>query len=61
MDRLGEYPVWLFMYIGQIIMPMLAVASVAIKILVKNGRDMRRELLGVNAVPVENYNKQKTT
>ena len=52
MDELGDYPIWLLMYIGQIILPMLGVSSVAIKILVKNGRDMRRELWGVDFTPV---------
>ena len=60
MDRLGDYPVWLFMYIGQIILPMLGCVSIAIKILIKNGKDMRRELLGVGAVSVKTYNQQKT-
>ena len=31
----------------------------AIKILVKNGKDMRRELLGVNAVQPKSYNQKK--
>ena len=61
MDRLGENQVWLYMYIGQIIIPMLGLVSIAIKILVRNGRDMRRELLGVDAVPVKAYNQQKIT
>ena len=51
MDELGDYPIWLLMYIGQIILPMCGVAAVAIKILVKNGKDMRRELLGVDFAP----------
>ena len=31
----------------------------AIKILVKNGKDMRRELLGVNVVQPKSYNQKK--
>ena len=59
MNKLGDYPVWLFMFIGQIILPMLGVASVAIKILVKNGKDMQRELWGVGAKPGKFDGKQK--
>ena len=40
MNKLGDYPVWLFMFIGQIVLPMLGCAAVAIKILVKNGKDI---------------------
>ena len=59
MNKLGDYPVWLFMFIGQIVLPMLGCASVAIKILVKNGKDMQRELWGVGAKPGEFVGKQK--
>ena len=59
MNKLGDYPVWLFMFIGQIILPMLGCASVAIKILVKNGKDMQRELWGVGAKPGKFEGKQK--
>ena len=59
MNKLGDYPVWLFMFIGQIILPMLGCASVAIKILVKNGKDMQRELWGVGAKPGKFEEKQK--
>ena len=59
MNKLGDYPVWLFMFIGQIVLPMLGCASVAIKILVKNGKDMQRQLLGVGAKPGKFEGKQK--
>ena len=59
MNKLGDYPVWLFMFIGQIVLPMLGCASVAIKILVKNGKDMQRELWGVGAKPGKFEGKQK--
>ena len=61
MNKLGDYPVWLFMFIGQIVLPMLGCASVAIKILVKNGKDMQRELWGVGAKPGKFEGKQKET
>ena len=59
MNKLGDYPVWLFMFIGQIVLPMLGCASVAIKILVKTGKDMQRQLLGVGAKPGKFEEKQK--
>ena len=59
MNKLGDYPVWLFMFIGQIVLPMLGCAAVAIKILVKNGKDMQRELWGVGAKPGKFEGKQK--
>ena len=59
MNKLGDYPVWLFMFIGQIVLPMLGCAAVAIKILVKNGKDMQRQLLGVGAKPGKFEGKQK--
>ena len=59
MNKLGDYPVWLFMFIGQIVLPMLGCASVAIKILVKNGKDMQRELWGVGAKPGKFEGKPK--
>ena len=59
MNKLGDYPVWLFMFIGQIVLPMLGCASVAIKILVKTGKDMQRQLLGVGAKPGKFEGKQK--
>ena len=42
MEKLGEYPVWCVLYFGQILQPMLALVAIATKILVKNGRDMRK-------------------
>ena len=59
MNKLGDYPVWLFMFIGQIVLPMLGCAAVAIKILVKTGKDMQRQLLGVDAKSGKFEGKQK--
>ena len=42
MEKLGEYPVWCVLYFSQVLQPMLGVAAVATKILVKNGKDMRK-------------------
>ena len=38
------------MYLAQIVLPMIGVLAIAIKILFKNGTDMRRELLGVKLI-----------
>ena len=42
MEKLSEYPVWCALYFGQILQPMLALMAIGTKILVKNGRDMRK-------------------
>ena len=47
-DKLVEYPAWLIVFLSQIILPMIGVVIIAIKIIMKNGKDMSRELLGVN-------------
>ena len=47
-NQLGDYPIYIAMYLAQIVLPMIGVLAIAIKILFKNGTDMRRELLGVN-------------
>ena len=39
----------LFFY--QVILPMLGLTTIAIKILLKNGKDLRRELVGVKVNP----------
>ena len=43
-----EYPAWLIVFLSQIILPMIGVVIIAVKIILKNGKDMSRELLGVN-------------
>ena len=47
-DQLAKYPAWLIVFLSQIILPMIGVVIIAIKIVMKNGKDMRRELLGAN-------------
>ena len=53
-NQLGDYPIYIAMYLAQIVLPMIGVLAIAIKILVKNGTDMRRELLGVNVKLITN-------
>ena len=48
LDKLVEYPAWLIVFLSQIILPMIGVVIIAVKIILKNGKDMSRELLGVN-------------
>ena len=45
-DQLAKYPAWLIVFLCQIILPMFGVVIIAIKIIVKSGKLMRRELLG---------------
>ena len=47
-DQLAKYPAWLIVFLCQIILPMFGVVIIAIKIIVKSGKLMRRELLGAN-------------
>ena len=42
MEKLGEYPVWCVLYFSQVLQPMLGVAAVATKILVKSGKARRK-------------------
>ena len=37
------------MYISQIILPMMGIFAVALKIILRSGKDMRREFFGVSA------------
>ena len=53
-NKLGDYPIWLVMYIAQIVLPMIGLSAIAIKIVLKNGKDMRRELLGVDVQVITN-------
>ena len=47
-DKLVEFPAWLIVFMSQIILPMIGVLIIAVKIMLKNGKDMSRELLGVD-------------
>ena len=58
-DKFGDYPIWLTLYIAQVILPMVALAAVAIKILVKSGKDMRREMWGVSVQQTANKPQKK--
>ena len=42
-----KYPTWLVDYTGQIILPMLGAVSIAIKIVLSNGKDIAKQLFGV--------------
>ena len=48
MDKLGDYPIWLVLYIVQYVWPMVGLVAISVKVLWRNGKDMRRELLGVS-------------
>ena len=51
-NKYGDYPAWLVLYIVQYFWPMLGLAAIALKIIYRNGKDMRRELLGVRVQPI---------
>ena len=56
-DQFGKYPAWLIIYISQIILPMMGMFAIALKIILRSGKDMRREFFGVSAThPHETIN-----
>ena len=42
-NEMALYPNWLILYVFRIIIPMLILVIVALKILIKSGRDIQRE------------------
>ena len=42
-NEMALYPNWLIFYVLRIIIPMLILVIVALKILIKSGRDIQRE------------------
>ena len=42
-NEMALYPNWLLLYVLRIIIPMLILVIVALKILIKSGRDIQRE------------------
>ena len=49
-DQLGQY--WLVMYSCQVILPGIAMCAIALKIILKSGKDLQRELIGVRVVRI---------
>ena len=47
-NQLAVYPNWLTAYFLQIAVPMLGMVSIAFKIMLKNGKDLRREFLSAH-------------
>ena len=45
-DELGKYPVWLILYVCQVILPMVGLVVIALKIELKFGKEVRREIFG---------------
>ena len=45
-DELRKYPVWLIIYICQVILPMIGLVVIALKIELKFGKEVRREIFG---------------
>ena len=46
-DELGKYPVWLILYVCQVILPMIGLVVIALKIELKFGKEVRREIFGI--------------
>ena len=44
--ELSNYPNWALLYLYRIVLPFLGLSSIALKIIVQNGKHLRRELLG---------------
>ena len=44
-NQLADFPVWLILYSCQIILPMTGLCLIALKIVLKNGKLLQRELL----------------
>ena len=42
-NEMALYPNWLILYVLRIVIPMLMLVLVALKILIKSGRDLQRE------------------
>ena len=42
-NEMALYPNWLILYVFRIIIPMLILVIVALRILIKSGRDIQRE------------------
>ena len=60
-DQLAKYPAWLIVFLGKIILPMIGVVIIAIKIIMKNGKDISQKLFGVNFQSAIVYLPEKTT
>ena len=50
---MAKYPTWLVDYMGQIIIPMIGVVIIAIKIVLNNGKDIAKQLFGVQFQPTQ--------
>ena len=62
-NQLEQFPTWLIMYSCQIIFPVIGMGAIGFKIILKSGKDLQRELLGVKVVRIKNekYASVKTS
>ena len=44
--ELSNYPNWALLYLYRIFLPFLGLSLIALKIIIQNGKQLRRELLG---------------
>ena len=43
-----KFPAWLIVFLSRIVLPMIGLLIIAIKIIMKNGKDISQKLFGVN-------------
>ena len=66
-DQYHRFPIWLLLFLYEYIVPFLAFVAIAVKIVVKSGKVMIRELFGINAFhsvepsPVQSAKKQNNS
>ena len=51
-NELYSFPTWLIMYSCQIVLPGIGMSAIAIKIISKSGKDLKREFFGVTATSI---------
>ena len=44
--ELPNFPNWALLYLYQILLPFLGLSSIGLKIIIQNGKQLRREILG---------------
>ena len=58
-NELDNFPTWLVMYSCQILLPGIGMSAIAIKIISKSGKDLKREFFGVTATSIPSEDSAK--
>ena len=56
-----KFPAWLIVFLSRIVLPMIGLLIIAIKIIMKNGKDISQKLFGVNFQSAIVPSTEKTT